>query len=66
VSQFSDDRGAELREFFFETAQDLLQALNEEALKLEKKHPGDVETVRSIRRAVHTLKGDAAACGCAN
>ncbi len=62
MSQFSDERGAELREFFFETAQELLQSLNDEALKLEKQ-PGDVETVRSIRRIVHTLKGDAAACG---
>ena len=62
VSQFSDERGAELRELFFETSQEILQALNEEALKLEK-NPGDVETVRNIRRTVHTLKGDAAACG---
>jgi two-component system chemotaxis sensor kinase CheA len=53
---------AELRELFFESAQELLQALNDEALKLEKK-PGDPEIVRSIRRTVHTLKGDAAACG---
>jgi len=61
MTQFSDDRGAEMRQLFFETAQELLQSLNEEALKLEK-HPGDPETVRSIRRIVHTLKGDAAAC----
>ena len=57
-----DDRGAELRELFFETSQELLQALNEESLKLEK-NPGDEEIVRSIRRTVHTLKGDSAACG---
>ena len=57
-----DERGAELRELFFETSQELLQALNEESLKLEN-HPGDEEIVRSIRRTVHTLKGDAAACG---
>src|SRR5271165_4139925 len=57
-----DDRGAELRELFFETSQELLQALNDEALKLEK-HPGDEEIVRAIRRTVHTLKGDSAACG---
>src|ERR1700686_4451001 len=57
-----DERGAELRELFFETSQELLQALNDEALKLEKK-PGDEEIVRVIRRTVHTLKGDAAACG---
>ncbi len=58
----SDERGAELRELFFETSQELLQALNDEALKLEK-HPGDEEIVRVIRRTVHTLKGDSAACG---
>jgi two-component system chemotaxis sensor kinase CheA len=62
VTQFSDERGAEMRELFFETAQELLQSLNDEALKLEK-CPGDVEPVRSLRRIVHTLKGDAAACG---
>ena len=57
-----DERGAELRELFFETSQELLQALNEETLKLENQ-PGDEEIVRSIRRTVHTLKGDSAACG---
>src|SRR5579872_1357765 len=57
-----DERGAELRELFFETSTELLQALNEEALKLEK-NPGDEEIVRGIRRTVHTLKGDSAACG---
>ena len=58
----SDERMAELRELFFETAEELLQSLNEEALKLEKS-PEDAETVRTIRRIVHTLKGDSAACG---
>jgi two-component system, chemotaxis family, sensor kinase CheA len=62
VTQFSDERGAELRELFLETAQELLQTLNDESLKLEKQ-PGDGEVVRSIRRIVHTLKGDAAASG---
>jgi two-component system, chemotaxis family, sensor kinase CheA len=62
VTDTPDERGAELRELFFETSQELLQTLNEETLKLEK-HPGDEEIVRSIRRVVHTLKGDAAACG---
>ncbi|HVN18494.1 MAG TPA: chemotaxis protein CheA [Dongiaceae bacterium] len=57
-----DERGAELRELFYETSQELVQALNEQALQLEK-HPGDEEIVRSIRRTVHTLKGDSAACG---
>jgi len=62
MTQSPDERGAELRELFFETSQELLQALNEEALKLEKQ-PGDEEIVRAIRRTVHTLKGDSAACG---
>src|SRR5882724_4085808 len=62
MTHSSDERGAEMRELFFETAQELLQSLNDEALKLEKQ-PADVELVRSIRRIVHTLKGDAAACG---
>src|SRR5215472_11587498 len=62
MTHSSDERGSELRDLFFETAQELVQALNEEALKLEKK-PGDEEIVRSIRRTVHTLKGDSAACG---
>ena len=62
MTQFPDERGAEMRELFFETAQELLQSLNEEALKLERS-PADVELVRSIRRIVHTIKGDAAACG---
>jgi len=57
-----DERGAELRELFYETSQELVQSLNEEALKLEK-NPADEEIVRSIRRTVHTLKGDSAACG---
>jgi two-component system, chemotaxis family, sensor kinase CheA len=62
VSQFPDERAAELKQLFFETAMELLQSLNEETLKLEK-HPGDLETVRTIRRIVHTLKGDSAAVG---
>jgi two-component system, chemotaxis family, sensor kinase CheA len=62
MTQFSDDPGADLRDLFFETSQELLQALNDEALKLEQ-HPGDTGIVRNLRRTVHTLKGDAAACG---
>ena len=31
-------------------------------MQLEKS-PGDPATARSLRRTVHTLKGDAAACG---
>jgi HPt (histidine-containing phosphotransfer) domain-containing protein len=62
VGIFSDDRANELREIFFESSQEILQALNEDALKLEKS-PRDTDTVRNLRRSVHTLKGDSAACG---
>ena len=62
MSFFSEERAAELRDLFFESAQELLQALNEQGLELEKS-PGNPEIVRGIRRTVHTLKGDSAACG---
>jgi two-component system chemotaxis sensor kinase CheA len=62
VSLPPEDRNVELRNLFFESAEELLQTLNDEALLLEKS-PGDAEALRSLRRTVHTLKGDAAACG---
>ena len=62
MSFFSDDRASELRELFFESATELLQTLNEEGLELEKR-PEDEEVLRRVRRTVHTLKGDSAACG---
>jgi two-component system, chemotaxis family, sensor kinase CheA len=62
VNFFSDDHASELRELFFETATELLQTLNEEGLELEKR-PEDEEVLRQVRRTVHTLKGDSAACG---
>ena len=57
-----DDRADELRDLFFESAAEILQAMNEAGLALEG-HPGDAGSLRSVRRAVHTLKGDSAACG---
>src|SRR5258708_22351813 len=62
MSFFSEERAAELRDLFFESATELLQNLNEEGLELEK-HPHDEEIIRQVRRTVHTLKGDSAACG---
>jgi len=62
VSFPSDEQASELRDLFFESAQEILQGMNEAGLALEK-HPGDVEQLRQVRRAVHTLKGDSAACG---
>lgn len=62
MSFFSDEHAAELRELFFEGAEELLQNMNEAGLALEER-PADVEELRRVRRAVHTLKGDSAACG---
>ena len=57
-----NDRNPELRALFFESAAELLQSLNEAGMALEK-NPADEENLRSVRRPVHTLKGDSAACG---
>ncbi len=62
MSFFSDDRGAELRALFFESAGEILQTINDAGLQLEKR-PADEDLIRGVRRAVHTLKGDSAACG---
>jgi two-component system, chemotaxis family, sensor kinase CheA len=62
VTFLPDDRADELRDLFFESAAEILQAMNESGLALESR-PGDAESLRSVRRAVHTLKGDSAACG---
>ena len=62
MSFFSEERASELKDLFFESAAELLQALNEQGLELEQR-PGDAEVVRCVRRTVHTLKGDSAACG---
>jgi two-component system chemotaxis sensor kinase CheA len=62
LSLFPEDHASELRELFFESATELLQTLNEDGLELEKR-PEDEELLRKVRRTVHTLKGDAAACG---
>jgi two-component system, chemotaxis family, sensor kinase CheA len=62
VSGFPEDRNSELRALFFESANELLQSLNEAGLDLEA-NPSDEGVIRRVRRAVHTLKGDSAACG---
>jgi two-component system, chemotaxis family, sensor kinase CheA len=62
VSMTPDERSSELRELFFESSAEILQAMNEAGLALEVR-PGDLESLRRVRRAVHTLKGDSAACG---
>src|SRR5690349_16741040 len=51
-----------MRQLFFDSSQELLEALNEDALRLER-DPSNLEAVRNIRRIVHTLKGDSGTCG---
>ncbi|MGB7310600.1 MAG: chemotaxis protein CheA [Candidatus Acidiferrales bacterium] len=58
----SDEHASELRDLFFESAEEILQNMNEAGLALEEQ-PRDKEQLRHVRRAVHTLKGDSAACG---
>src|SRR5260370_14908876 len=62
MSGLPEDRTSELRALFYEGAGELLQSLNEAGLDLEA-NPADEEVIRRARRAVHTLKGDSAACG---
>jgi two-component system, chemotaxis family, sensor kinase CheA len=62
LSFLPEERNSELRSLFFESAAELLQTINDSGLKLEK-HPADEELLRGLRRAIHTLKGDSAACG---
>ncbi|MGH9943002.1 MAG: Hpt domain-containing protein, partial [Pyrinomonadaceae bacterium] len=60
--QFDSDELAELRGIFFEQATEVLDSLGELLVKVES-DPTDTEALRSIRRAVHTLKGDSTAFG---
>ena len=62
MSRPPEGRNSELRALFFESASEVLQSLNEAGLELEIS-PSDEEVIRRVRRAVHTLKGDSAACG---
>lgn len=62
MSKPPEDRNSELRALFFESANELLQSLNEAGLDLEAR-PADEEVIRRVRRCVHTLKGDSAASG---
>ena len=47
---------------FFEQATETIESLSELILRVER-DPADTEALRTIRRAVHTLKGDSAATG---
>lgn len=59
---FSDEEMAQLRAAFFEQATEVIDSLGGLILDVERE-PGNVESLRSVKRAVHTLKGDASAFG---
>lgn len=59
---FNEEELVELRALFFEQAGEIIESLNELIVKIES-NPADAESLRSIRRAVHTLKGDSSAFG---
>lgn len=60
--EIGGDELAELKEFFFAQATEVIDSLGELILRVER-DPSDAESLRSIRRAVHTLKGDSTAFG---
>jgi len=60
--QFDEAELVELRGMFFEQATEVIDSLSGLIIKVES-DPADSESLRSIRRAVHTLKGDSTAFG---
>jgi two-component system, chemotaxis family, sensor kinase CheA len=60
--EFDKDELAELQSIFFEQAAEVLDSLSDLILNVER-NPSDMESLRAIRRAVHTLKGDSTAFG---
>lgn len=59
---FNAEELNELRTLFFEQATEIIQSLNELIVRVES-NPSDVDSLRAIRRAIHTLKGDSSAFG---
>jgi two-component system chemotaxis sensor kinase CheA len=62
LSFHANQHSSELLEVFFESAAEILEGMNRLGLALEAS-PTDLESLKHVRRAVHTLKGDSAACG---
>ncbi len=60
--QFDEAELMELRGMFFEQATEVIDSLSGMIIKVES-DPADSESLRSSRRAVHTLKGDSTAFG---
>lgn len=60
--QWSSKEFEELRKIYFAQAYEIVDELQDAMLKLEA-DPGDAETLKIIKRHVHTLKGDSHSIG---
>ena len=60
--KFSEQEIGELRKLFFSQAQEIVEELQDALLRLEAA-PDDVETLKTVKRYVHTLKGDSNSVG---
>jgi len=61
-NSYEEEFDQELVSIFLEEAEEILQQLDEDLLTLEKE-PGDPETINSVFRALHTIKGSAGLTG---
>ena len=59
---FSEEELEELRSVFFAEAQEILDEVQDSLLNLES-HPDEEESLKSLQRALHTLKGDSCSLG---
>lgn len=59
---FSESEIADLRNVFFAQSHEILENLQDALLRLEET-PDDAETLKAVKRFLHTLKGDANSVG---
>lgn len=62
VDIFNDDQMAELRSIFFSQSLEIVDAMEDGILALER-NPGDEASLKSLLRSFHTLKGDSNSIG---
>lgn len=62
--QWSDDEYRELRKVFFAQSREIIADLRDNVLSLET-DPANDEVLKTVKRSVHTLKGDSNAMGLA-
>lgn len=61
-SQWNEQEADELRKIFYAQAYELVEELQDTMLKLEE-DPRDNEVIKTVKRHVHTLKGDSNSMG---